>query len=125
MFILPLAGNGRFSGKIVHAAIDTEYPKGSILVLPSAGEEFFVTMVTNARNNGGNLAVIVEKGGPGAHLVVTANEKNSNTNPAKQGIAVFLLPDARKKLPIGSEGCLDTFTNTLEIVDNDSLKQEM
>lgn len=125
MFILfPLAGNGRFSGKIVHAAIDTEYPNGSILVLPSAGEEFFVTMVTNARNNGGNLAVIVEKGGPGKSCV-TANEKNSNTNPNKQGIAVFLLPDARKKLPIGSEVCLDTFTNTLETVDNDSLKQEM
>ena len=125
MFILPLAGNGRFSGKIVHAAIDAEYPKGSILVFPSVGEEFFVTMVTNARSNGGNLAVIVEKGGPGAHLVVTANEKNSNANPAKQGIAVFLLPDARKKLPIGSEVCLDTFSNTLEIIDNDSLKQEM
>lgn len=98
MYVANLCGQGVFRGRVVHGAMDREYGPDVVLVLPHAGEEFYTTMAFTARRNGGRLAVIVERGGAGAHLVVSANEKNGSGG----SIAILLNPKALTLLPEGA-----------------------
>ena len=112
MYVANLCGQGKFRGRVVHGGVDREYGPDAVLVLPHAGEEFYTTMAFTARRNGGRLAVIVERGGSGAHLVVSANEKNGSGG----SIAIMLIPKALTLFPEGAWVEVDA-TNKQAVLD--------
>jgi len=71
-------------------------------------------MIYTAAKNKGILGIIVERGGNGSHLIITANEKNLN---GLGSISICLLPNALSILKEGTEVVLSSIDNQLTLLN--------
>lgn len=83
-----LCGRGWVEGKVLHPKPGEAVPAGSLIVIPFAGPDYTVPATTA----GPTGAIITERGGELAHLVVVGRE---------QGLRLVRIPGALEKYPAG------------------------
>lgn len=99
-----LCGTGQAVGMVVHPKEDEEVPEGSIIVIPRAGPEYFISAHSAAGNLPKLSAVITESGGQLAHLVAVGLE---------QGFRIIRVENARERFPSGTPVEIDFDAGTI------------
>lgn len=102
-----LCGEGVSYGSVVHPKEDEEVPAGSIIVIPHAGEEYYIPAAScMKRGPQGPGAIITEAGGALSHLAVVGLE---------DGFRVVCVPGAREKYRPGARVSVDCSQGKVEV----------
>lgn len=105
-----LAGSGKVTGPIVFPQPNEAVPAGSIAVVPNAGVDYELALLSACKDGAG--AVIAEVGGKLAHLAIISREFNAR---------LLVVDDARNKFKDGEMVTIDMDKGTISALGRKDL----